>query len=290
MATIGMSASKRRKLPSIAFGRYKWSMRGRRWLVGLAALPVAYVLGLVVLGFALRGCVTQRVADRLSNALDAEVTIGDSSLSLLRGKLELQDVAVHRDDGGSVDIEIDRIDVDLASLGWVVFDRDVDYALVDGMRIEVSARGLYDLAERRKRIVPIPIGELDLKHSSVVVMPTSLLPKLGRITVALDRVHTTDVSLRHGLSWLFRMQELTASVEALGFQFGVDYSGEQLGISGGMFGSDPVSIRFPLPVPDPNGSEIKTILRFAKELSKAIGSELKDTVKDAVLDWVSDLF
>lgn len=265
-------------------------MRGRRWLVGLAALPVAYVLGLVLLGFALRGYVTDRVADRLAYALDADVTIGDSSFSLLRGNLELEDVVVHRDHGGAVDIEIDRIDVDLASFGALLFDRDVDYALVDGMRIEVSARGLYDLAERRKRIIPIPIGELDLKRSSLVVMPTKLLPKLGRVTVTFERVHTTDVSLRHGLSWLFRMQELTASVEALGFHFGVDYSGEQLGVSGGIFGSDPVSIRFPLPQPDPDGSEIKTILRFAKELSMALGSELKATVKDAVLDWVGDLF
>jgi hypothetical protein len=265
-------------------------MRGRRWLVGLAALPVVYVLGLVAMGFALRGCVTDRVAERLSLALDADVSIGDSSLSLLRGNLELEDVAVHRDHAGAVDIAIDRIDVDLAPLGWVAFDRDVDYALVDGMRIEISARGLYDLAERRKRIVPIPIGELDLRRSSIVIMPTALLPDLGRIDVALDRVHTTGVSLRHGLSWMFNMQELTASVEALGFHFGVDYGDEQLGISGGMFGSDPVTLRFPLPAPDPGGSEIKTVLRFAKALSIAIGSELKDTVKDAVLDWVGDLF
>jgi hypothetical protein len=265
-------------------------MRARRLAAGIVAVPAVYLVSLVVLGLALRGCVTDRVRDRLAHALDADVTIGDSSLSLLRGTLTLEDVQVTRDHGGHVGIDIDRVDVDLASMGLVIFDRDVERVDIDGARMEISARGMYDLAERREKISAIPIGELDIANSSIVVMPTKLLPRLGRIELVLDRVHTSDVSLRHGLSWLYQMRELDASVNVVGLSFGVRYDRETLGLSGGVFGSTPVDIHFPLPQPGPDGYELATVLQFAKQLSIAVAGQLEDTVKDYVVDWVTDLF
>jgi len=136
----------------------------------------------------------------------------------------------------------------------------------------------------------VPIAELDVRDSRIVVMPTKLLPRLGRIELDIARAHTTDVSLQHGLSWLFRMQQLEASVSAMGVTFGVDYRKERLGIRGGVFGSAEHSIHFPLPQPGPDGYELKTVLLFAKELSKALGRELKDEIADTVADWIGDLF
>jgi hypothetical protein len=265
-------------------------MRHRRWLVGLAAAPVLYLALLVVLGFALRGYVTDKVRDRLELALDADVAIGDSSLSLLRGKLRLEDVRITRDHGGHVEVDVEEIDVKLAPLGWAAVDHGVRFAHIEDARMELSARGIYDLAERRKKLVPVAIDELDLYDARIIVMPTKLLPRLGRIELEIERAHTTGVSLRHGLSWLFRMQELHARVHAAGFTFGVQYGDEHLGISGGMFGATPLSIRFPLPQPGPDGYELETVLIFVKELSKAIASQVKDGVKEQVLDWVGDIF
>jgi hypothetical protein len=262
----------------------------RRLLVGLVTAAAVYLLALFVLGFALGGWVGGRVRDRLAAALDADVTVGDASLSLLRGRIELSDIRVHRDHGGTVDIEIDRIDASVAPLGWVAFDGDVRHAAVDGMRMQVSARGLVDLAERRRRLIPIPVGELSLSRSSIAVMPTSYLPGLGRLELRIARVHTTDFSLRHGLSWVFRMRELDATAEALGVSVGVAYDRESLALSGGLFGSDPIRIAFPLPQPGPDGYELQTILLFAKQLATSLGDELTTEIKDTVTDWLGDLF
>ena len=152
------------------------------------------------------------------------------------------------------------------------------------------ARGITDMAERRHKLVPVPIEQLALADCSIVIMPTRLLPRVGRIELAIARAHTADVSLRHGLSWLFRMTDLQADVTAFGITFGVSYNKEQLGIRGGVFGSDPVSFHFPLPQSGTDGYELKTVLVFVKELSKALAVQLGAEIRDTVVDWVGDLF
>ena len=258
----------------------------KRFVLGAACAAAIYAALLVVLGFALRGWVTEKVRARLATALDATVTIEDSSLSLLFGNIELEDVHIVREHGGTADIHVAHIDADLAPFGLMLLDRDVDHAAVSGGRIELSARGIHGLYERRKHLQPIPIGELELTDTRITVMPTSLLPMAGRIDVRLDRVHAVDVTLRSALSWVHGMRELAATVDALGFTASVTYDGTMLGLGGGIFGSTPLAIEFAIPPPDPDGHELAEVVAIAKSLARALAGAVKDQVKDRIVDWM----
>ena len=78
---------------------------------------------------------------------------------------------------GVVELRIDSIEADVAGWGRLLVDRDVDRAVVRGVDMSLSARGL--AAVMRKGREPLEIGELVLEDVSVAVMPTALLPGSG---------------------------------------------------------------------------------------------------------------
>ena len=114
----------------------------RRLAIAAAAVALTYLGVLALGGLLFRGCVADRAAERLARALGAEVTVGSSSLSVWRGRLELDDVVALRREGGALELRVDSIEVDVAGWGAVLFDRDVDRAKVRGAQMTLSARGL----------------------------------------------------------------------------------------------------------------------------------------------------
>ena len=76
------------------------------WIVGLA-------LGGVVFG----GRVGDDVASRIGESLVAQATVGGSHLALVRGRIELDDLAVRKDDLGHLALDVAEIRCELPPLG-----------------------------------------------------------------------------------------------------------------------------------------------------------------------------
>jgi hypothetical protein len=256
----------------------RWFMaraRSRVWkLIGGTA--TIYVLVLVFGGVALEGCLEDRVREALGRALDAEVTVGDTSLSVWRGRVELQDVVARRVEGGAMELVVDTIEVDVAGWGAAVFDHDIDRAVVRGARMELSARGLTDLARRpRAERKPIPIGELVLENVSLGVQPTALLPGLGRMEAVVTAAAASDVVVSSGLSWMRGLSRLEGRVSAPGaFSLGMAYRTGSLTLTGGPLGAMPVTVPLRLPTLDETATELDYLRALATSVIRAAGARI----------------
>lgn len=264
--------------------------RRRRWLGILFGSLAAGYLGFLVLGgLLLRGCVEDRAAERIASALDAEVTIGSTSFSVWRGRLELEDVVAIRKHGGAVDLRIDAIEVDVAGWGFLLVDRDVDRALVRGARMSLSARGLAAVARRERG--SLEVGELVVEDASLAVMPTALLSGLGRVQAKVVRAVARPADLTGGLAWLDKLVELDSTFEAPGgVAVTMRYQPGSLAVSGSWFGSVPITIPFEIPDLDPDAYEIDQLKVLVGEVLRAAGRRMvREKAKDAVLDALKGL-
>lgn len=256
----------------------------RRALVLLIGAAGLYLAALWVGGWALGGAAARRVEARLADALDAEVRVGGVSLGLVRGELVVRDVVIERRTGGHLDLHLDEVTVDVAPLGLVIVDRDVERAVVRGVRMELSARGAVELHARRRPGRPLPIGELELRDARLVAMPTAVLPRLGRIEVEITSARARGFALRDGLSWLAGLTALDGRVEVAGVGVGAGYDGQTLRLSGRLLGSRTLAIAFTPPA-SPDGYE----LAWLAALAGALADEVKDQARDAVVDRLRGL-
>jgi hypothetical protein len=245
----------------------------RRLVVFALAACGAYLLLLVGLGVAVRGCVAERVEQRMAEALDAEVKVGSTSLNLLSGSIELRDIRVERHSGGHVAIHIERIAVDVAPLGWVAFDRDPEHVDVRRVRMSVDVPGVLTLPEQPER-TPVHTGGMYLEDVMLEMRVIDWLPGLGRVEMAIDRARTGPVALQGSLDWVFAVRELNASAELPGpVDVTIGYAEGMLGLGGGLFGRRPVSVPFDLPVPPPDAPEAEKIRILVNAMIKAVGYE-----------------
>ena len=260
----------------------------RRLLVVAAG---SYLLFLVLGGVLLRGCAERRAVDRLARALDAKVTIGDTSLSVWRGRVVLEDVVVTREHGGALDLRIDEIDADLAGWGWMAFDRSVDDARVRGARMSVSARGLAEAAAREREPSDLTVEHLVIEDAEMAVMPTALLPGLGRVEARVARAEASDVTVSSAVSWLGGITALDGGVKLPGgIDVGAAYADGGMVVRGSLFGSTPLTIPLELPTLDPRAYEADQLRALAMAVLKAGGTRLLGAAaKDALLDGVRGL-
>ncbi len=264
--------------------------RSRVWkLIGGAAS--IYVLVLVFGGVAFEGCVEDRVREALGRALDAEVTVGDASLSVWRGHVVLEDVVARRVEGGAMELAVDAIEVDVAGWGAAVFDHDVDRAVVRGARMELSARGLTDLVRRpRAEREPIPIGELLVENVSLGVQPTAFLPGLGRIDAVVTAAEAREVVVSSGLSWLRGLSRLEGRVSMPGISMEMAYTTGSLTLTGGPLGPVPITVPLRLPTLDETATELDYLRALATSVIRTAGAKiLGQKALDATLDALKDL-
>src|SRR5690349_2382752 len=257
----------------------------------LLALAGGYLVFLALGGVLLRGCAEDRAADKLARALDAKVTIGSSSLSVWRGHIVLEDVVVTRERGGKLDLRIDEVDADLAAWGWMAFDRSVDDAVVRGARMTVSARGLAAAAGREREPSDLMIEHLRIEDAEMALMPTALLPGLGRVEVRVASARASNVTVSSAVSWMAGMTALDAGVKLpAGIDVGAAYADGGLVVKGSLFGSAPLAIPLEMPTLDPRAYEVDQLRALAKALLAAGGARLFGAAaKDAVMDGVRDL-
>jgi hypothetical protein len=247
--------------------------RGWRLIGGIASI---YALVLVFGGVALEGCLEDRVRETLGRALDAEVTVGDASLSVWRGRVEIENLVARRVEGGAMELVVDTIEVDVAGWGAAVFDHDVDRAVVRGARMELSARGLTDLARRpRAERKPIQIGELVLENVSLGVQPTALLPGLGRVEAVVTAAEASDVVVSSGLSWMRGLSRLEGRVSSPGtFSMEMAYKTGSLTLTGGPLGAMPITVPLRLPTLDDAATELDYLRALASSVIRAAGSRI----------------
>lgn len=250
----------------------------RKLIIAAVTAFAGYVLLLVVLGFVVQGCVADRVQARLAESLDADVTIESTSVSLLRGKVELGGIHVVRERGGHLELTIDRLEADMAGWGWMVFDRDPRAVRVHGGALSISGAGA--LASRNLDHDPVRVGSIDLRDATITLMPTAHLPMLGRVELAIARARTGPVTLSTGISWVFALDQLEATARLPGdVAVAVGYADEELSVGAGLFGSEPIKVKFAIPDPDPSKLEVAQLADLARALGKSV-------LKEGARDWL----
>jgi hypothetical protein len=266
-------------------------MSRRRRTLGIlvGSLTAAYLGFLALGGVLLRGCVERGARERIASALDAEVTIGATSFSVWRGRVELEDVVAIRKHGGTIELRIDSVDAEMAGWGRVLIDRDIDRAVVRGAHMSLSARGLAGMARRERK--PLELGELVVEDSSVAVMPTALMPGIGRVEATLTRAVARPASLTGGLSWLDKLVELDATVDGPGgLSVATRYRPGSLALSGSWFGAAPITLPFAIPHLDPDADELAHIRVLITEVVRAAGlGIMREAARGAVLDALKGL-
>jgi hypothetical protein len=220
--------------------------RWRRLGYVALALVALYPVALVIAGWAARGLVADTVRDRLAASLDGTTRVGEVDLALVRGQATLRDLAVERQHLGTLRLAIARIDVELAPLGAVIFDRTARRIAIDGAHLMISGGGALDLPKRRSP--PIAVGGVVVTDSVLEIVATSALPQLGQVRITLDHVVCGPTRFRTALSWLFALESMAATVELPGdHDFTLSYRDRRFVVTGGPFGPDPVVL--PVEVP-----------------------------------------
>jgi hypothetical protein len=244
---------------------------------------------LLVLGYVLAGQVEERVQSRLTYALRADkVSVDDVSVSLLRGRIEVRGVRAERTGVGTASVDIGELTIEVASMGRVLFDDSVLAVAVNDAHLQLSAVGAATL--RQSEGPPLEVGELVMRDSSVTLVATSLVPSIGKAKLVVNKAHAKDLVLNNAMSWLYKTDELDASLQAPGdLDFGLLYSGGNMSVHGSLLGSKPVTIPFVWPIPDPRELELNQILDLATSLSKRIASEYAEQKAKGLWDDVTQV-
>jgi hypothetical protein len=256
--------------------------RATKLAIGFATTGATWVVGLVIAGYAARGCVVERTQARLSQSLDATVAIGDLELSLVRGRVGLGDLVIDRDHDGHLHVQIDRIDAGIAPLGAYLWDRDLGQVTVRGVAIEVTAWAVLKIKPPRRP--PLVMDHLTIEGAHVVFAPTSLTGSWGKATLAVERAEAGATVLRTPMSWLFALEHLDAVLDLPGIApIALHYDAGRLEASGSVFGATPIGIDVHLPAPEP-GHEGRQLADLATDLAERLALARAEHLLRRVID------
>ncbi len=247
-----------------------WVRRIGWALVGLAAL---WLVALVIAGFALAGPTRTNVASRLGESLQASATLADGSLSLLRGRVDLDGLSVVRDDlGGHLALRIDTIACDLPPLGLALLDHGCRALVVRGVHFDVSSLALLRLP--RPRRAPLHVDHLTIDDATIELEATALAPSLGKLSIHIDHADAGETTFKSPLSFLFALRELTATIDLPGnLALQLRYQLGQLEVAGSMFGAAPVTLPVSIPIAalgDDAATELSKLVALGKDLAEQV--------------------
>ena len=250
---------------------------------GLGAVVALVLVGLVAAGMALEGRTRRSVAGRIAESLQAQATIERGSLSLVRGALDLEGLAVHRDDVvGHLAIDVADIHCELPPLGMALIDRDCRALAVAGTRLEVSAAALFKL--RHPRRPPLHARRVVVEDARFEFSASAFLPDLGRIVIAIDHAEAGETTFKTPLSWLLALRALRATIELpAGIALELSYDAGVLRATGAIFGAAPVVLPIVLPAADPADdarAEVGRLVVFGKEVAEQL-------VVQRAQDWLN---
>jgi hypothetical protein len=253
------------------------------WVLAVVgAVLVALVVALVVAGMALEGRTRRGVAERLAESLQAEATIERGSLSLVFGTLDLEALAVRRDDAvGHLAIGVADIHCALPALGMALLDRDCRELAVREVRFEVSAAALFK--RKHPRRPPLHARRVVVDDVRFEFSPSAFLPGLGRIAIAIAHAEAGETRFKTPLSWLLALRTLRATIELpAGIAVELRYDAGVLSAASPLLGAAPVVVPVALPAADPADladpaddarAEVARLAAFGKDVAERLAMQ-----------------
>jgi len=247
----------------------------RRVVQIVVGVIAAWIVFLIVLGFAYRERSGEGVAERFAVSLQGSASFGDADLALVRGRIELERLKVRRDDAiGTLSLEIGDVRCELPPLGLALVDRECRELFIGGMRLEMSSLALFKL--RKAKRPPILTQRVVIEDAVLGFAPSAFLPSLGRVQIKVEHAVAGPTRFRTPLSWIFAMQELRATLELpAGIAVHLVYRDGVMSASGSVFGSSPVEVPVTLPVrdaADDGQAELKRLVSFGRALAEQLVS------------------
>jgi hypothetical protein len=247
--------------------------RPRRIASYAVALAALWLGGLVIADVALEDRIRQAVADRLADAVQGDSTIARGDLALVRGSLELADLAVRRDDpAGHLVFTMGSFRCDLLPLGLALVEHRCRELAIRGSHLEVSMAALLRL--RRPTRTPRQVGRVVIDDARFELLPSEVVPNLGRVAIAIEHAEAGDTVWKTPLSWIFALGALRATVEVpAGTTVQLSYAQGELRVSGGIWGAAPVALPVALPVrdaADDPAAELAKLVAFGKDVARQL--------------------
>ena len=243
----------------------------RRIAVGGLSLVAAWLIALLILDAVVASRTSTTTAQRIGESLQGTATIGSVDVALIRGRLQLDRVAVRRDDPiGHLALDVADVDCELAPLGWALFDRDCTELAVRGVRLEVSTAALFQI--KRPKQQPIRAHQVMIDDAELAFSPNAFVPSLGKISIKIDHAEAGPTVLVTPLSWIFTMTALRASIDLpAGLTVHLAYANGVFGAAGSLFGSKPVEIPLQLPVGYADAhAETAALIKLGEDLAAAL--------------------
>jgi hypothetical protein len=246
---------------------------------GVAA--TTWVAGLFIAGFAARGCVAERMEDRLAASLDARVHIDAIDVGLVRGAFAMSGLAIDRQNDGNLHVGVERIDAGIAPLGAYLWDRDLDQVRVRGVDVEVDGWGVLRLQTPRRP--PVRVAGLVVDDARLSLSPVSWAPRWARVSLTIDHAEAGDTVLRTPMSWVFSLEQLDAHLDVPGASpVMLHFAAGRLTASGSLLGAAPVTIAVTVPAPDP-GHEGEQLRALGKDIAERLAlARASDWIMDAM--------
>jgi hypothetical protein len=245
----------------------------RRLALGGVIAIVAWLATLLILDAVVASRQAATTTARVGESLQGTATLGDLDLALIRGRLELQNLAVHRDDViGHLALDVRDVDCELGPLGWALVDRGCRELAVRGVRLEVSTAALFKLQHPKR--APIHADHVVIDDAQLTFSPSAFLPSLGRIQISIDHAESGPTTFLTPLSWIFGLETLHAHVELpAGLTVQLTYDHGVFGAAGSLFGSTPVQLPLQLPVATlytDAHDEIQALVKLGTELAEQL--------------------
>ncbi|HEU0031347.1 MAG TPA: hypothetical protein VFQ53_11990 [Kofleriaceae bacterium] len=245
----------------------------RRIATIAGVLLAVWIVFLVILGAALGGRYQSGVAERLGESLHGESSVGDADLALVRGRLDLDDLRVRRDDAiGKLSLDVGDVRCELRAFGGALFDRTCQELRVSHVRLEISTTALFRV--HRPKRPPMHADSVVIEDAVLVFTPSALVPTFGQMQIAIEHAQSGPTTFKTPLSWLLSLQALRAAIDLPGgLKIQLEYRNGILTAAGSLFGSDPVALPIALPIADAaddGQAEMKKITKLGKDLAERV--------------------
>jgi hypothetical protein len=241
--------------------------RAGRIAIGIVALWIVFLL---IFGAAYGSRAGERVANRIGESMLATASVDDSSLSLVRGWVELDGLHVRKDDLGVLAIDVGHVECDLLPMGLALIDRSCGDLVVDKVRLTMTSAAVLQL--KRPKREPLGADRVVINDAVLTFSPSAFLPELGKIEIRVDYVEAGPTTFKTPLSWIFSMRELRATLDLpADIVVKLAYKNGAFTAQGSIFGSAPVSLPVSLPTidnADDAKAEIAKLVTFAKDLAE----------------------
>jgi hypothetical protein len=245
----------------------------RRVVQIVVGVIVAWVVAMAICSHVFEQRTTRAVTERVGEALGGRAELGGGDLALVRGVLELDRLAVRRDDRiGKLSLDVAGVRCDLPPLGLALLDSECRELVITGLRLDAASAALFR-PQKIKR-PPIRTQRVVLEDAVLVFSPNAFIPGMGRIRITIEHAVAGPTTFRSPLSFLLALRELRAKLELpAGITLRLVYAGGVFSASGSLFGKTPVALPVKLPHADPTDdapAELDKLVQLGRDLAERL--------------------